>query len=98
VSLRQTDRQKVPRALVEGLTDAVSYTAKWLKSSLGPKVIAQGVENNEQLALLRGMHCDWAHGHYFSKPLSSEVAGELLAKGFLSWIPPMLAGEGADLE
>jgi len=25
--------QKVPRAFVEGLTDAVCYTAKWLKSS-----------------------------------------------------------------
>jgi hypothetical protein len=32
-SLRQTDMQKVPRAFVEGLTEAVSYTAKWLKSS-----------------------------------------------------------------
>jgi hypothetical protein len=34
VSLRRTDMQKVPRAFVEGLTEAVSYTAKWLKSSL----------------------------------------------------------------
>jgi hypothetical protein len=31
--LRQTDTQKVPRAFVERLTDAVCYTAKWLKSS-----------------------------------------------------------------
>ena len=34
VSMRQSDMQKVPRAfVVEGLTEAVSYTAKWLKSS-----------------------------------------------------------------
>ena len=30
----ETDMQKVPRAFVEGLTEAVSYTANWLKSSL----------------------------------------------------------------
>ena len=30
----KTDPQKVARALVEPLTDAVCYTAKWLKSSL----------------------------------------------------------------
>ena len=34
MSLRQTDMQKVPRAFYEGVTEAVSYTAKWLKSSL----------------------------------------------------------------
>jgi hypothetical protein len=31
--LRETDTQKVPRAFIEHLTDAVCYTAKWLKSS-----------------------------------------------------------------
>ena len=31
--MRETDTQKVPRAFVERLTDAMCYTAKWLKSS-----------------------------------------------------------------
>src|SRR5215216_3029505 len=38
VSLRQSEMQKVPRAFVERLTDAVSYSAKWLKSSLGNRL------------------------------------------------------------
>jgi hypothetical protein len=32
-SLLDRDRQKVLRALVERLTDALCYTAKWIKSS-----------------------------------------------------------------
>ena len=97
------DFLKIDRSFVEGLevesedTIIVSGIIS-LAHTLGLKVIAEGVESNEQLALLRGMHCDWAQGHYFSKPLSSEAAGELLAKGFLSWVPPLLDGEGADLE
>jgi hypothetical protein len=31
--LLERDRQKVLRALVERLTDALCYTAKWIKSS-----------------------------------------------------------------
>jgi len=97
------DFLKIDRSFVEGLevesedTIIVSGIIS-LAHTLGLKVIAEGVESNEQLALLRGMHCDWAQGHYFSKPLSSEAAGELLAKGFVSWVPPLLDGEGADLE
>jgi hypothetical protein len=34
VSVSRNDLQKVARALVKRLTDAVCYTAKWLKSSL----------------------------------------------------------------
>jgi hypothetical protein len=33
-SLRESDTAKAPSAFAERLTDAVSYTAKWLKSSL----------------------------------------------------------------
>jgi diguanylate cyclase (GGDEF)-like protein/PAS domain S-box-containing protein len=44
-----------------------------LTHALGLKVIAEGVENAEQLARLRQMKCDLAQGNYFSEPLPSEA-------------------------
>ena len=35
------------------------------------KVIAEGVENHQQLVLLQSMGCDSYQGYYFSKPLNS---------------------------
>ncbi len=41
--------------------------------------LAEGVENGEQLGLLREMGCELAQGYYFWAPLSAGPAGELLA-------------------
>lgn len=37
--------------------------------SLGLKVVAEGVENEEQLFILEELNCDYIQGFYFSKPL-----------------------------
>ncbi len=36
---------------------------------LGMKVIAEGVETEQQLSILRAFNCDYIQGYYFSKPL-----------------------------
>jgi len=36
--------------------------------NLGLKVVAEGVENKEVLALLNGLGCDEAQGYYISRP------------------------------
>lgn len=38
------------------------------------KVIAEGVEQKEQVELLRNMGCDMIQGYYYSKPLPLEEA------------------------
>jgi EAL domain-containing protein (putative c-di-GMP-specific phosphodiesterase class I) len=41
-------------------------------------VIAEGVENEEQLEFLRKLHCDEIQGFLFSPPVPHQEAGELL--------------------
>jgi EAL domain-containing protein (putative c-di-GMP-specific phosphodiesterase class I) len=43
-----------------------------MSKSLGIKVIAEGVETEEQLASLKSLGCEYIQGYFFSKPLSSE--------------------------
>jgi diguanylate cyclase (GGDEF)-like protein/PAS domain S-box-containing protein len=43
-------------------------------------VIAEGVENSEQLAILSKLQCEYAQGYYFSKPLTAVDAAALLEK------------------
>jgi diguanylate cyclase (GGDEF)-like protein len=48
--------------------------------ALGMDVIAEGVETEQQLRILRSLSCDEIQGHYFSKPVSSEVMSQFLAR------------------
>jgi EAL domain-containing protein (putative c-di-GMP-specific phosphodiesterase class I) len=80
------DYLKIDRSFVEALRENPEDTAIvsgviTLAHTLGMHVIAEGVETAEQLAHLRGLRCDLAQGNYFSKPLPSKAASELLATG-----------------
>ncbi len=51
-----------------------------LAHHLGMDVVAEGVETKDQLAYLRLIGCEAAQGYFFSKPLNSQLATELLSK------------------
>ncbi|MCZ6773340.1 MAG: EAL domain-containing protein [Proteobacteria bacterium] len=51
-----------------------------LGHALDMEVIAEGVETQEQAQRLRELDCHIAQGYWFSKPLSSDSAGELLVR------------------
>lgn len=62
--IREIDKNKKVMTLVRSTIN--------MAHQLNMKVIAEGVETAEQLALLRGMDCDYIQGFYFSKPLTAE--------------------------
>ncbi|NEP46590.1 MAG: EAL domain-containing protein [Okeania sp. SIO2H7] len=49
-----------------------------LAHNLGLEVIAEGIETQEQLLTLRKLQCEKGQGFFFSKPVGSEKATELL--------------------
>ncbi|MEH2193483.1 MAG: EAL domain-containing protein [Nostoc sp.] len=50
-----------------------------IANSMGMSAIAEGVETQEQLALLRSLNCNFAQGYLFSKPIEQQLAIKLLA-------------------
>jgi EAL domain-containing protein (putative c-di-GMP-specific phosphodiesterase class I) len=83
------DFLKIDRSFIAGLGGEPNGIAKdteivkamiELTHALGLKVIAEGVENAEQLTRLRQMKCDLAQGNYFSEPLPSEELAVILAE------------------
>lgn len=86
--LRQfpVDTLKVDRSFVRGMethkdtADIVgSLTA--LAQQLSLHVVAEGVENEEQLSLLRALQCDAAQGYLLARPLDVNGATEVLNNG-----------------
>ncbi len=61
-------------------SDTIVKTIIELAHNLHMEVVAEGVETEEHLALLRTMHCDYGQGYLFAKPLDAEAATELLLK------------------
>ncbi len=50
-----------------------------LAHNFSMNVVAEGVEREEHLTLLRALGCEYAQGYYFSKPIDSHAADRLIA-------------------
>jgi EAL domain-containing protein (putative c-di-GMP-specific phosphodiesterase class I) len=79
VSLLKIDRSFVERIGQDAEDEVLVSGIVYVASGLGVSVLAEGVETPEQLAWVNSLGCELAQGYYFSEPLSSEEAGELLA-------------------
>jgi EAL domain-containing protein (putative c-di-GMP-specific phosphodiesterase class I) len=79
VSLLKIDRSFVERIGQDAEDEVLVSGIVYVASALGLSVVAEGVETPQQLAQVKSLGCELGQGHYFSEPLSSEAAGELLA-------------------
>ena len=79
------DKVKIDRSFISdfvpGSSDAaITRAIIAMGHSLGLRVVAEGVETEEQMRFLQDLQCDEAQGHLISKPVPIEGANELLAR------------------
>jgi diguanylate cyclase (GGDEF)-like protein len=78
------DELKVDRSFVSEIqtpedTAAIATAIIGMAHGLGLKVVAEGVETDEQWAFMRNKACEECQGFLFSKPLPAAEFGELIA-------------------
>ncbi len=77
------DTLKIDRSFVMdlGLREEaleIVRTIVTLAHNLKMQVVAEGVETQEQVTMLRGLGCEYAQGFYFSKPVDGATVTDLL--------------------
>ena len=80
---------KIDQAFIRGLHEgsqdaAITRAIITMSRGLGLKVVAEGVETEEQLAFLREQACDEAQGYLISRPIPEPEFRQMLAR---PWAP-----------
>jgi diguanylate cyclase (GGDEF)-like protein/PAS domain S-box-containing protein len=78
VDILKIDRAFISRMDSDLETHEIVRIVVMLAHNLGLKVIAEGVETQEQLDLLKHIGCEMAQGYLFSKPVRAEAIQKLL--------------------
>jgi EAL domain-containing protein (putative c-di-GMP-specific phosphodiesterase class I) len=80
------DALKIDQSFVRQITTSPNETSIVtavisMGRSLKLRVVAEGVETQEELAFLQAHHCDEAQGYFFSRPIAPGEFGKLLEAG-----------------
>jgi diguanylate cyclase (GGDEF)-like protein/PAS domain S-box-containing protein len=80
------DTLKIDRCFISELDtsdddNAIVQAIISMARALELKIVAEGVENETQLEILKSLGCDQAQGYYFSRPVPSDEALAMLGKG-----------------
>ena len=94
------DTLKIDRSFVysvgeNGENSAILQTIVALAKNLKMKAIAEGIETESQLRLLRNLGCEMGQGFLMSKPLPKDEMETLLYKKSL-WFPPNFLSDDTD--
>ncbi|BDY12124.1 putative bifunctional diguanylate cyclase/phosphodiesterase [Hydrogenimonas cancrithermarum] len=78
LKMLEVDKLKIDRSFVQDITKnpndkAIVETIIAMGHTLGLEIVAEGVETEAQVRLLRSVGCDAVQGFYFSKPLPVET-------------------------
>jgi EAL domain-containing protein (putative c-di-GMP-specific phosphodiesterase class I) len=74
----KVDQSFVRDLLIDAGDAAITRAVVALGRGIGLQVIAEGVENLQQLEFLRECGCDWYQGYYFSPAISALAFEEML--------------------
>ena len=93
------DTLKIDRSFVysvgeSGENSEILQTIISLAKSLKKKVIAEGIETESQLSLLRNLGCDYGQGYLLARPQTVENAEKALYE-HKSWMPTPLLEKGS---
>lgn len=80
VDTLKVDRSFINRIGNEGENAEIVQTIITLAASLNMEVVAEGIETAEQLDFLRHINCNFGQGYFYSRPVDSKNAGEMLGK------------------
>jgi len=81
----ELDYLKIDQSFTKNLTPnsedmILSEAIITMAQKLGLKVIAEGIETEEQMKLLLDSGCDYGQGYYFSRPISADEFLQLLSR------------------
>ena len=76
---------KIDKSFIDNITsnkkeEAIINNIIQMAHSMDLKIVAEGVEIEEQLSILKERKCDYIQGYYFSKPLIASEIEKLLEK------------------
>ncbi len=74
INILKIDKSFVGAIGAEGEDNAIVAAVIGLADNLGLRVVAEGVETHEQLAVLRDMRCPYVQGFLFSRPIPIDDA------------------------
>ena len=74
------DRSFIARLSKGGRDSQIVATIRELARQLGIPVIAEGVETQEHLTLVRALGCEFAQGYFFARPMPPEDLANLVSK------------------
>jgi PAS domain S-box-containing protein len=82
----KVDFIKIDRSYINGIhthpdDEAIIKSILYLASELNMKVVAEGVETEQQLEFLKNHKCDLIQGYLFSRPVDVGEFSRLVAKG-----------------
>jgi EAL domain-containing protein (putative c-di-GMP-specific phosphodiesterase class I) len=78
ISTLKIDRSFVSRIGALGENSEIVQAIVTLAQTLSMDVVAEGIEMSEQVSPLIALQCEYGQGYFFSRPVDSDAAGELL--------------------
>ncbi|RMF09052.1 MAG: EAL domain-containing protein, partial [Alphaproteobacteria bacterium] len=82
------DALKIDRSFVQNMSSSdenrtLLEVITSMAQTLGLYVVAEGIEEAEQIAFLKGLSCRYGQGFYFSRPVPADEAAKLIT----NWAP-----------